>query len=331
MDLSALRSRSRALRESFKLVNGRLADTGRQDLRTRTAAVFSIRAFHDGLLDHKFQLNSDPRFLRVYLALYDSLVDDDEDVRDQGARVASTILSVITSTVPDHGITNLSLSPPAAKKRLLQLLCEGYRTSMLFCVESVRRLTGMNSALDSASAKTQDDELHSKQGKSVLYLRPVADLSLEARTASTVVFVEEKQNLYIDEVSEAESWAELLSQLDPDVWPSSLASDLETWTLEGLAHILEILQNGVDGALSPTSKPEAFTLFTRVLLAANVLILRYDTAMTSMGKGKEHVCVGLLKKLLDLGRSSLFHDLLLYRIETIIARKEASRQSQDHG
>ena len=261
----------------------------------------------------------------MYLALYDSLVDDDEDVRDQGARVASTILSVATSTAANNDTTTLSLSPPAAKERLLQFLCEGYRSSMLLCVESVRRLTGMDSALDFASANVKDDDPQTKQAKPVLHFRPVADLSLEARTTSNVVFVEERQNLYIDAVGEAEVWAQLLLRLNPGAWPSSVASELETWTVEGLAHILKILQSGVDGALSPTSKPEVFALFTRVLLAAKVLFMRWWTHASAEEKGQEHVCVGLLGKLLDLGRSRLFHDLLLHRIETIV---EETWQSQ---
>lgn len=201
---------------------------------------------------------------------------------------------------------------------------------MPLCVETIVRLTGMVSAIDSASANMQDGESQTKPGKSVLHIRSVADLSLEARTTSTVVFVEEKQNLYIDTVSEAEGWAELLCRLDPDAWPAGLASDLETWTGEGLAHILEIIQNGVDGALSPTSKPEVFTLFTRVFLAARVIIIRCGNHVSSKGKGKEHVFVGLLEKLLDLGRSRLFHDLLLHRIETIV-EESFNCQSQDQG
>lgn len=189
---------------------------------------------------------------------------------------------------------------------------------MLLCVESVSRLIGMDSGLGSTSANMQGIEPQSEQGKFVLHLRPVADLSLEARTTSTVVFVEERQNLYMDTVSEAEDWAELLFWLDPDTWPSSLLSEFETWTVEGLAHILKDLQNNVDGALSPTSKPEVFTLFTRVLLAAKVLILRCGTLLSSREKGREYVCVVLLEKFLDLGRSRLFHDLLLHRIETVL-------------
>ena len=259
----------------------------------------------------------DPQLLGVYLALYDSLVDDDEDVRDQGARVVSTILSTITSrAADDKGTITLSLSPPAAKKNLLQFLCGGCRNSILLCTESVRRLTGMASALDSTSAIIQENGPQTGEGMSMLHLRPVVDLSLEARQTSTVVFVEEKQNLYIDSVSEAEAWAELLIRLDPEAWLASLASELETWTIEGLTHILEIFQNSIDGALSPTSKPEVFALSTRVLLSAKVLIMRGGLHLSSRGKGEEHVCVGLLKKVLDLGRSRLFHDLLLYRIES---------------
>lgn len=267
-----------------------------------------------------------PKFLGVYLALYDSLVDDDEDVRGQGARVASTILSVTASTAADTDTTTLSLSPPAAKERLLHFLSESYRSSVLLCVESVRRLTGMDSVLDSASANMQDHGAQIKQASINFHFRPVADLYSEARTTSNIVFVEERQNLYIDTVSEAEAWAQLLLRLDPDAWPLSVASDLETWTVEGLAQILKTLQSGVDGALSPTSKPEVFTLFTRVILAAKVLIVRWETRASSVEKGQEHICVELLEKLLELGRSRLFHDLLLHRIETIV-----EGTSQSHG
>ena len=270
-------------------------------------------------MDRGVYLTPDAQLLRVYLALYDSLVDDDEDVRDQGARVVSTILSMITSPAADEkGTINVSLSPPAAKKRLLHFLCEGYRNSISLCMESVRRLTGMASALDSPPAIMQENGPQTGEGMSILPLRPVVNLSLEARTTSTVVFVEEKQNLYIDIFSEAEAWAELLINLDPGAWLVDLASELVTWTVDGLTHILEIIQNSTDGALSPTSKPEVFALFTRVLLTAKVLIMRGGLHLSSKEKGKEHVCVGLLEKVLDLGRSRLFHDLLLYRIESIL-------------
>ena len=245
-------------------------------------------------------------------------MDDDEDVRDQGARVVSTILSVITSPAADKDTTAMSLSPPAANKRWLRFLSESYRGSVLLCAESVCRLTGMDLALDFTSATILDNESQIGEGKSFVRLRPVVDLSPEARTTSTVVFVEERQNLYIDTVSEAEDWAELLCCLDHNAWHSNLASELEIWTMEGLAHILDILQNSIDGALSPTSKPEVFSLYTRVLLAAKVVILRSGLRVSSDGKGKENVFVGLLRKLLFLGRSRLFHDLLLHRIEEIL-------------
>ena len=299
-----------------------MTDTRIQDLRTRTASVFSIRAFFDGLLDRDIRLTPDPQLLRVYLALYGSLVDDDEDVRDQGARVVSTILSVTTSQAAGKDTTNVSLSPSAANRELLRFVCESYRGSMLLCVESVCRLTDMDFALDSTSAIILDNEPQTGEGKSILHLRPVVDLSLEARTTSTVVFVEERQNLYIDPVSEAEHWAELLCCLDLNAWPPSLASDLEIWTMEGLAHILEILQNSIDGALSPTSKPEVFALYTRVLLAAKVVIMRGGLHVSGNGRGEENACVGLLQKLLDLGKTRFFHSLLLHRIEEILREIE---------
>ena len=269
----------------------------------------------------------DSRILGVYLALCDSLVDDDEDVRDQGARVVSRILSVPPSGLSHDSLPNLSLSPPAAKERLLRSLGEDYRSSVPLCVEGARRLTGMGSTPGATSAKMQD-EPRIGQAQSSLRLRTVSELSVEAQITSTVVFVEEKQNLYIDTVSEAESWAELLSRLEPEAWPAYLASELETWTVEGLSHILETLEVGLDGSMSLTSKPEVFALFTRVLLAARVIIMRCRTGMSSKALSKEHVCVGLLEKLLDLGRSKFFHDLLLHRIETILEEISQSPDSR---
>ena len=222
-----------------------------------------------------------------------------------------------TSPATDGYNNTLSLSPPAAKKSLLHILCEDYQSSMLLCVESVRRLTGMSSALDSALADMQNHP-QAKQGKSTLHLRPVAVLSLEARTTSNVVFVEERQNLYLDTVTEAEGWAELLSKLEPEAWPLSLVSALEIWTAEGLAYIIEDIQTDTDRAWIPTSKPEVFSLFSRVLLAARVLIRR------SKGKMEEHICVGLLKRLRDVGRLRLLHDLLVYRIEEILVESGSS-------
>ena len=279
-------------------------------------------------MDQDFQAFTDLQILGVYLALYDSLIDDDEDVRDQGARVASTIISKSMATDGRNDTATLSLSPPAARKRLLRFLFENYATSKKLCVESVRRLTGMDSASGIISADIQDNESRSKQGKSVLRLRPIADLSLEARTTSTVVFVEERQNLYIDTVSEAESWARLLLQLDPDAWPSILASEIEIWSVEGLGHIIEVLQEGVDGTLNLTSKPEVFTLFTRVLRAAKVVIMRRGIYSSPEKNGEEHVCIRLLEKLLDLGRSRQLHDLLLYRIEIILEEISQSPHSK---
>ena len=179
-------------------------------------------------------------------------------------------------------------------------------------------MTGLHPALDPASAKMQENEPQTRKGQSVLHLRPVVDLSQVARTTSTVVFVEERRNLYIDTVSEAEGWAELLIRLDSCAWPTSLASELETWTIEGFAHILEIVRTSMDGALSLTSKPEVFDLFTRVILAAKVLLMRHEFDFSSKERGEVHVCAVLLEKLLDLGKSRLSHDLLLHRIQVIL-------------
>ena len=223
------------------------------------------------------------------------------------------------------------LSPPAAKERLLQYLSEEYRNSTLLCVESIRRLTGSDSVQKFASATVQNSDSRIDNKQSSLHLRPVADLSLEARTTSNVVFVEERQNLYMDSVTEAEAWTKLLLQLDHDAWPSDLASDLIAWTVDGLEHILDTLHKNsisVDGASSPspTSKVEVFALYTRVLLSAKVVTMRGWTTKDNMGKEHGARVVGLLEKLLGLGRPGRLHDLLLDRVESILEEIGSSRR-----
>lgn len=257
-----------------------------------------------------------PELLGVYLALYDTLSDDDEDVRDQGAKTVALLLSAIESRSRSDGAISLSLSPPAARRRLIRFLKHEYQTSTVFWLEAMQRLAGAK-ASDSPNShdyrkqqRTNDNELDFK-------LCPVADLSLVARTTQVTVFIEEKQNLYIDTVREADEWAIILAQIPIDAWNLKSTSFFESWTIEGLGYIIETYGHHIDGALSPTSKPEVYALFMRVLFSARVSMVRSAPA-SERGKAKENVCRKLLRKLLELGKQRLLHDLLLEHIEWIL-------------
>lgn len=251
--------------------------------------------------------------LEVYVALCDVLVDDDEDVRDQGANTVSLLLSAIESKHASDRVVSLSLSPIAARRRLKCFLEQEYRMSRELRVEAVERLTGVQTS-NSVKMRKLDDNQENNLDNQGFQLRPVAELSLEARTTQFVVFVEEKQNLYIDTVREAEEWATFMTKVNPDAWDTTILSILESWTVDGLTYFIETCENQIDGALGPTSKSEVYTLWMRVILSAKVL-MAWSAQASGKGRATEIIYRGLLEKLLGLGKQRLLHDLLLDHIE----------------
>ena len=253
---------------------------------------------------------TEPALLGPYMVLYDTLLDDDEDNRAQGSRIVSSLLSA-------HTDTGVSLSAAAAKTRLLDFLAHRYRGSKELFEEATRKLTGLSSMFSATSriyAIDTDDE-----PENILFqLRPVAELSLEARTTQIAVFVEEKQNLYVDEVLEADGWANLLVHMDPEAWEPTVVSTLESWTAGGLQYLLDFCENVYDlEALSPISIPQMYTLFMRVILSAKV-IMTGATQMSSKRNATKQECRVLLEKLLELGTPKRLHGLLLDRIQYIL-------------
>ena len=244
------------------------------------------------------------------MVLYDVLVDDDEEIREQGSRTVSSLLSA-------HTDTGLPLSPAAAKSRLLDFLEQRYQGSTVFSVEAVRKLTGLPSIYSAKSheyCSDKDDECRSIS----LQLRPVAELLLEARAMQIAVFVEEKQNLYVDQISEADGWANILVDMDAAVWEPTVVSAWQSWTTNGLDYLLDFCEKMSDlEALSLISIPEMYTLFMRVVLSAKVLV-NGAPQMNAERDRKNHDCRVLLRKLLELGTQRRLHGLLLDRIRYIL-------------
>ena len=244
------------------------------------------------------------------MVLYDTLLDDDEEIRAQGSRIVSSLLSA-------HTDTGVSLSAVAAKSQLLDFLVHSYRGSTALFEEATRKLTGLPSTFSATSHKYAIDNDDDTRNVS-LYLRPVAELSLEARTTQIAVFIEEKQNLYVDEVLEADGWAKLLVHMDPEAWEPTVVSTLESWTAGGLQYLLAFCKNVYDlEALSPISIPRMYTLFIRVILSAKVLMNGATETSSKSNATKQELRV-LLEKLLELGTQRRLHGLLLDRIQYIL-------------
>lgn len=208
--------------------------------------------------------------LRIYLAIYATLLDDDDDIRSKGAALVSWIVpDPIVPGVDQPIVGDVSLSPPAAVARLLDFICVSYSDSAKLFGGCISRLTGMN-----LEHNTNDHNVGQFEGTGddlSLHMTPVKDLLTAARKEDSSLFVEEKQNLYIDPVQEAERWSSAIHLLSPSAFQPYLASQLEEWAAEGLKYLTKVAQNEIDGPLGWTSKPEVFILGIRILEAVKVV------------------------------------------------------------
>lgn len=271
------------------------------------AAVASIKTFLTVLQAHDSIPNTTPELLGVYLALYDALIDDDEDVRDQASIIVSSLLSVSCRSGDSKATTSLSLSPVAASPRLLFFLVREYDESVCLWSEGIQRLTGASRSV----------KILPTIEPPTLQFRPVDVLLQEAMRTDNALFVEEKQNLFVDDVKEAELWAGALADLHAQ--PDAISkSALDTWILDGVSALTVTVRNNADGPLGWTSKPETLSIGVRVIMAAKLLLDGHEVGGLPARKEKQEICRDLLSTFLDVGRENMVHGVWLQRIEEVI-------------
>ena len=270
--------------------------------------MFSLRGFFETLLENQWNPTSRRELLDVYIALYDTLVDDDEDIRDQGAATVSLLLSNKRLNPAKRDNLSYSLSPPAAKHRLLLFLQETFRYSERMHAKAIEKMIGIKYPVENGSAMDNSSD------REKIRLRPVAEIFADAQTPDTAVFVEERQNLYVDPVGEADAWANLLMVLDTDVCDASALAALETWTKDGLLHLLDTCKKQEDNSLGFTSDPDIHLLFMRTILAAKVLI-NVSTRTSAKWRLPGDMYRKLLYELQELGKEISLNGLLLEAME----------------
>lgn len=272
-----------------------------QDFSTRHAAVRSIKAFKEILRPDAGLPSTNNALLPVYLALYDTLNDDDEEIRDIGAEIVSWILSTTSTRFPSG-----SLIPPAARDRFSTFLAQNYSELANLFTEALFRLT----------VQTKEDNCpeNTKSATAGLFA-PVQDRLVSARKEDISLFMEEKQNLFEDEVREAETWSRVLKQLSESAYDEKAAAEFSEWVVKGIEALTNIAKSEVDGPLGWTSKPEVFTLGMQVILGAGVL----QHWSKAGGVGAADACVsGRLEELRDAGRKSFLHERWIDSIELVL-------------
>lgn len=298
------------LRSWGKAMADALHDSNTFDMRM--AAARSLRSFATAL---GAAAGTDAAYLPFLLALYSTLTDDDDEVRDVGAAAAAFIITTTTTTS--------SLSGEAQRRRHPQPLVAVDAADALLAWAR-QHLGRTNEFRAYASCRLVGDAL-------VAVDIGVQDLSAWARPGEQFaralavdesLFAVEEQNLFIDEVRETGRWAGVVRGVEwdsdevegPDgsvrralVMDSSLAA-LKGWAEEAL----EVLLGQVavdDGPLGWASRADAFALCHRVLVCGKVVA-------ELLGEEDQGATIaGLLSRVAEVGRGSRLHGLLLSTLD----------------
>lgn len=240
-------------------------------------------------------LGSPPRadhvFLDVYLVLYDMLNDDDEELRDIAASASSWILSYSSVSLSKA----VALSPLNAASLLAEFVARNYPDSRPLFHRIARYCTGQEPRISGSIGRTT--------------LTPVSHSISELRKESTVLFVEEKQNLFIDEVREVHLWPRKLLCLSEVAFDETTVKCLFEWVSGGLEYLVRATADdaGKDGLLGWASKPEIFALGMRVINIAAVLVSSQFSGSKCLGEECRAMVDGQLRSLLENGEKVCLH------------------------
>ncbi len=259
----------------------------------RHAAALSL----NGL---RFALGADPKmpeslYIGLCLIVYETLNDDDNDIRELGARI---VLRIVAAIAP-HKRHPRDVVPSVACYILCAYLVKNHYHSTVLVAEALRRLVG-------------------EKETSALVFPSFRTTLLKAARVDATLFGEEKQNLYVDEVREANVWSRMLMRLSTDALPKQLGDGFTEWVIDGLDVLTTTAKSELDGPLGWTSKPEVFTLGLRVIHAADV-ILDWRTRSKSVSITGSFIRQKL-RELADAGEKSFMHGIWLRQVKTILER-----------
>lgn len=226
-----------------------------------------------------------PQRIHAILLTYDILNDDDEEIRDIGSQIVSTI-------------TNKDVCVPlVASQQLVQYLATEYRRSEHVCNHAIRKMT---------QSTLQNDQL-----------LPSAKERFKSATAEdTALFVVEKQNLFIDLYREAVLWSQVLKGLSAKVITDAEVTALGNWVFDGLTLLSDKAHYELDGPLGWTSKREVWVFGMQVLFATEVYL---DWRLRTRKGGVEGKTIrDLLAKLYGRGTNTKVHEAWLEKIQNML-------------
>ncbi|KAL2364309.1 hypothetical protein RJZ56_002740 [Blastomyces dermatitidis] len=281
------------------------------EFSTRHAAALSMKTFVLGLKTSNTHSKIEPNILETYLVLYGMLNDDDEDIRYLAAQAASTLFSLVSDSANEA----TTLLPLAASSKLADILAKTFANSTTLCAEAMDRFLGLPTML--SGTKFNENKT----------ITAVSRLFAEFQTESTVLFQEEKQNLFVEDVREVEIWAKVLSQSVARRENTSFALQLYSWVADGISTLInETREAGGDGVLGWISDPDVFTLGVRVIRGAKIFLLVPPSETLDFDKS---LVRQRLQDLWDQGYKVGMHHCWLTLLKTILDCDDGSENSCD--
>lgn len=277
------------------------------DFYAREAALLAADAFyaHNVSSDKKFSINS-PFMLDLLqplnLAILSALSDDDDEIRDLAAKVVARL-------------SKKSCVPEAALPVWTKWLVEHYATPWAEDAEN-------SSFADEVTLRVMHPRTRYSPlpGWSTMSVKEELDRALVEDNA---LFVEESQNLYIDEVIQTQTWFSFFEQFE-SASRTKAAKSIGKWAVEGLEVLVEHCEDNYDGPFGWTSKVEVFHLVIRVILASRkvVEVLRNGAELSDE---LNTLCDDLeyQSEMLDIrGGKNGLHPLLLDELEWVVQEVE---------
>ncbi|KAF3482664.1 uncharacterized protein GIQ15_01988 [Arthroderma uncinatum] len=211
-----------------------------------------IRQLSFSMRDETFPAT--PILVDVLFVLYDMLNDDDVELREEATLIAAQVLA-------DQSM--VFRLPAAAAAGITDILANHFHGSVQSFEEGLKRFLGPSS-------------------RKHLFVSAAETLN-KAIKESAVLFAEEKQNLYIDDVREIKIWAEHLIQLNNEAIDICLYNQFNLWVMDGLDALYEIATTQPkDSLLGWTSNVDVFVTGLRILYGAKVLLLTHRDISTGV-------------------------------------------------
>ena len=232
------------------------------DTRTRTSAIDALAVMQQELSKpgHIPEIGR----IQLLLILYDILNDDDDAVRDAACTITTTIVS---------GDKGSALDAIGSRLTLRNYLSSTSATSDLVTRSAILRLIYPYEVLHQPMRKLFRD---------LASTHSVASLLGQWKRSNTIVFAEERQNLYVNEVEEVDTWAQILLDLDLLVAGTAYLAAVVQWTIEGCKILKRELENrDWDGPLGFSTEREGFVLFMRVAGVAKVFLGSFKSGIPS--------------------------------------------------